>query len=109
MSRAVAGTPHRLKSVALMITAKKNAPSLAAWGKSTFSEGGGDKRCMQKSTLVRNCTGFLLQCSKFGVSKCKKLTSMPAKCFFGCLSGNCSGGQQDGMGRDVAAVAAVAG
>jgi hypothetical protein len=43
-----------------MITAKKNAPSLAAGGKSTFSEGGGDKGCMQKSTLVRNCTGVFV-------------------------------------------------
>jgi hypothetical protein len=35
---------------------QKNAPSLAAWGKSTFSEGGGDKQCVQKSTLVLNST-----------------------------------------------------
>ncbi len=40
-----------------MITGKKNAPSLAVRGKSTFSEGGGDNRCMQKSTHVRNCSG----------------------------------------------------
>jgi hypothetical protein len=47
-----------------MITAKKNAPSLAARGKSTFSEGGVDNRCVQKSTLVRNCKGVLLRRSK---------------------------------------------
>jgi hypothetical protein len=35
---------------------QKNAPSFSAWGKSTFSEGGGDKGCMQKSTLVHNST-----------------------------------------------------
>jgi hypothetical protein len=48
------------KSVVLMITAKKNAPNLAAWGKSTFSEGGGDNWCVQKSTTVRNCTGVFV-------------------------------------------------
>jgi hypothetical protein len=43
---------------------QKNAPSLAVGGKSTFSEGGGDKRWVQKSTLVRNCTRIVLRCSK---------------------------------------------
>jgi hypothetical protein len=37
---------------------QKNAPSLAVGGKSTFSEGGGDKGCVQKSTTVRNCNGL---------------------------------------------------
>jgi hypothetical protein len=72
MSGAMADVPHRLKSVGLMIAAdngQKNAPSLATWGKSTFSEGGGDNRCMQKSTLVRNCRRDLLQCSRIGTSK----------------------------------------
>ncbi len=36
---------------------QKNAPSLAVGGKSTFSEGGGDNRCVQKSTTVQNCNG----------------------------------------------------
>jgi hypothetical protein len=40
-----------------MITGKKNAPSLAVRGKSTFSEGGGDKWCEQKSTHAGNCSG----------------------------------------------------
>jgi hypothetical protein len=39
---------------------QKNAPSLAAGGKSTFSEGGGDKGCVQKSTTVRNCNGLFV-------------------------------------------------
>jgi hypothetical protein len=43
-----------------MITVKKNAPSLAVGGKSTFSEGGGDKGCVQKSTTVRNCNGLFV-------------------------------------------------
>jgi hypothetical protein len=57
---------------------QKNAPSLATWGKSTFSEGGGDKRCMQKSTLVRNCTGVfvaLQQVDSLEVQKLVKLTT----------------------------------
>jgi hypothetical protein len=77
MSGAMAGMPHRLKSVGLMITAKKNAPSLSTWGKSTFSEGGGDKGCVQKSTLVRNCTVVfvaLQQVHCFHVQKLVKLT-----------------------------------
>jgi hypothetical protein len=78
MSGAMADVPHRLKSVVLMITAKKNAPSLATWGKSTFSEGGGDNRCMQKSTPVRNCTGVfvaLQQVECLEVQKLVKLTT----------------------------------
>jgi hypothetical protein len=78
MSGAMADMPHRLKSVGLMITAKKNAPSLATWGKSTFSEGGGDNWCVQKSTLVRNCTGVfvaLQQVQCFHVQKLVKLTT----------------------------------
>jgi hypothetical protein len=39
---------------------KKNAPNLADRGKSTFSEGGGDNWCVQKSTTVRNCTGVFV-------------------------------------------------
>jgi hypothetical protein len=59
-------------------TGKKNAPSLATWGKSTFSEGGGDKRGMQKSTLVRNCTGVfvaLQQVDGLDVQKLVKLNT----------------------------------
>jgi hypothetical protein len=39
---------------------QKNAPSLAVGGKSTFSEGGGDNGCVQKSTTVRNCNGLFV-------------------------------------------------
>jgi hypothetical protein len=52
---------------------QKNAPSLATWGKSTFSEGGGDNWCMQKSTLVRNCRLELLQRSRISPQKIKKV------------------------------------
>jgi hypothetical protein len=58
--------------MALMITAKKNAPSLAAGGKSTFSEGGGDKGRMQKSTLVRNCTGVFVASQHLGPGQMQK-------------------------------------
>jgi hypothetical protein len=76
MSGAMADVPHRLKSVVLMITAKKNAPSLATWGKSTFSEGGGDNRCMQKSTLVRNCTGVFVAMQQVGGCQLQKLVKL---------------------------------
>jgi hypothetical protein len=65
--------------MALMITAKKNAPSLSAWGKSTFSEGGGDKGCMQKSTHVRNCKGVFVALQQVGCLKMQKLVKKPAK------------------------------
>ncbi len=49
MSGATAVGPRCLIRLALMITAKKNAPNLADRGKSTFSEGGGDKgACLKK-------------------------------------------------------------
>jgi hypothetical protein len=76
MSGAMAEVPHRLKSVGLMITAKKNAPSLATWGKSTFSEGGGDNRCMQKSTLVRNCTGVFVAMQQVHGCQLQKLVKL---------------------------------
>jgi hypothetical protein len=69
----MAEVPYRLKSVGLMITAKKNAPSLATWGKSTFSEGGGDNRCMQKSTLVRNCKGVFVAMQQVECLEVQKL------------------------------------
>jgi hypothetical protein len=78
MSGAMAGGPHRLKSVGLMITAKKNAPSLAAGGKSTFSEGGGDNRCVQKSTLVRNCTGVFVALQQVDSLEVQKLVKLGA-------------------------------
>jgi hypothetical protein len=59
-----------------MIKAKKNAPSLAVGGKSTFSEGGGDKGCVQKSTTVRNCNGLFVASQQVMVFKCKKLSKM---------------------------------
>jgi hypothetical protein len=55
---------------------KKNAPSLATWGKSTFSEGGGDNRCMQKSTLVRNCTGVFVALQQDGGCQLQKLVKL---------------------------------
>jgi hypothetical protein len=76
MSGAMADVPHRLKSVVLMITAKKNAPSLATWGKSTFSEGGGDNRCMQKSTPVRNCTGVFVALQQVECLEVQKLVKL---------------------------------
>jgi hypothetical protein len=72
----MADMPHRLKSVGLMITAKKNAPSIATWGKSTFSEGGGDKRCVQKSTLVRNCTGVFVALQQVDCVQVQKLVKL---------------------------------
>jgi hypothetical protein len=59
MFGAMAGGPHRLKNVSLMITAKKNAPSLATWGKSTFSEGGGDNRCGLKKARLLAIVGVI--------------------------------------------------
>jgi hypothetical protein len=76
MSGAMADVQHRLKSVVLMITAKKNAPSLATWGKSTFSEGGGDNRCMQKSTPVRNCTGVFVALQQVECLEVQKLVKL---------------------------------
>jgi len=79
MSGAMADVPHRLKSVGLMITGdngQKNAPSLATWGKSTFSEGGGDNRCMQKSTLVRNCTGVFVALQQVECLEVQKLVKL---------------------------------
>jgi hypothetical protein len=55
---------------------QKNAPSLATWGKSTFSEGGGDNRCMQKSTLVRNCTGLFVALQQVDGLKVQKLVKL---------------------------------
>jgi hypothetical protein len=76
MSGAMADEPHRLKSVGLMITAKKNAPSLTTWGKSTFSEGGGDKRCVQKSTHVRNCKGVFVASQQVDGVQVQKLVKL---------------------------------
>jgi putative redox protein len=58
-----------------MITGQKNAPGLAAGGKSTFSEGGGDKRYVQKSTSVRKFNVFLLHRNTLIHSKCNFLSS----------------------------------
>jgi hypothetical protein len=60
MSGTMTVKPHRLKKGGLDDNGQKNAPSLATWGKSTFSEGGGDNWHVQKSTTVRNCTGVFV-------------------------------------------------
>jgi hypothetical protein len=58
--RCDGGAAASPKKVGLDDNGQKNAPSFATWGKSTFSEGGGDNQCMQKSTLARNCTGVFV-------------------------------------------------
>jgi hypothetical protein len=55
---------------------QKNAPSLATWGKSTFSEGGGDNLRVQKSTLVRNCTCVFVAMQHVECRKVQKLVKL---------------------------------
>jgi hypothetical protein len=76
MSGAMADMPHRLKKYGLDDNGQKNAPSLATWGKSTFSEGGGDNRCVQKSTLVRNCKGVFVAMQQVECLKVQKLVKL---------------------------------
>ena len=44
-----------------MIAGEKNAPSLATRGKSTFSEGGGDKRFVLQHLKKHNCWKFYIK------------------------------------------------
>ena len=44
-----------------MIAGEKNAPGLAARGKSTFSEGGGDKRLVLDEVKKHNCSKFYIK------------------------------------------------
>jgi hypothetical protein len=74
--RCDGGAAASPKKVGLDDNGQKNAPSLATWGKSTFSEGGGDNRCMQKSTLVRNCTGVFVAMQQVGGCQLQKLVKL---------------------------------
>jgi hypothetical protein len=51
MFGAMSGRLHRSKEW-FDDNGQKNAPSLATWGKSTFSEGGGDNRCGLKKARL---------------------------------------------------------
>jgi hypothetical protein len=44
-----------------MIAGEKNAPGLAARGKSTFSEGGGDKRLVLDEVKKHDCSKFYIK------------------------------------------------
>ena len=44
-----------------MIAGEKNAPGLAARGKSTFSEGGGDKRLVLDEVKKHDCSKFYIE------------------------------------------------
>jgi hypothetical protein len=74
--RCDGGAAASPKKVGLDDNGQKNAPSLATWGKSTFSEGGGDNWCMQKSTLVRNCTGVFVALQQVGGLAVQKLVKL---------------------------------
>jgi hypothetical protein len=74
--RCDGGAAASPKKVGLDDNGQKNAPSLATWGKSTFSEGGGDNRCMQKSTPVRNCTGVFVAMQQVGGCQLQKLVKL---------------------------------
>jgi hypothetical protein len=79
IGQAMRGQPAAIqKGLATMITGEKNAPNLADRGKSTFSEGGGDKGFVQKSTTVRNCNGSIAAMQQLRRAEMKKLVKSQA-------------------------------
>jgi hypothetical protein len=73
MSGAMAEVPHRLKSVGLMITAKKMPQVLRLGANPPFQRVEETTGACKKARLFAIVRVFLLRCSKLSVSKCKNL------------------------------------
>jgi hypothetical protein len=73
MSGAMAEVPHRLKSVGLMITAKKMPQVLRLGANPPFQRVEETTGACKKARLFAIVRVFLLHCSKMAVANCKNL------------------------------------